>query len=74
MKKPQSNERRERQSPAKLTFIFVLLPVVVIVLMIVFWMIFKETRKQVEVTDSLSGLDSVSVICSVAPRIDDRFS
>ncbi|MGJ8664557.1 MAG: hypothetical protein ACSHWU_12950, partial [Marinicella sp.] len=60
--------------PAKLTFIFVLLPVVVIVLMIVFWMIFKETRKQVEVTDSLSGLDSVSVICSVAPRIDDRFS
>jgi|GEM_PF-6473611 len=58
MNKNNKEPNNGRQSPAKLTFLFVLLPVLVIALMIVFWVIFKETRKQVELTEQ----PAVSVI------------
>ncbi len=48
MKNDQANRNNGKQSPKKLTLLFVLLPILVVALMVVFWVIFKETRKQVQ--------------------------
>ncbi|WP_099020135.1 hypothetical protein [Marinicella litoralis] len=59
MKKDQAREKNEQQSPAKLTFLFILLPVLVVILMAIFWVIFTATRKQVELTEVLSSATAV---------------
>ena len=70
MKKAQFDKKQGRQSPAKLTFLFILLPVLVVVLMIVFWVIFKETRKQVEITENLT----VPMISVTMSYVEDNSS
>lgn len=49
MKKNMSKQNNERQSATKLAFLFVIIPVFVVILMVVFWIVFQQTRKQVEI-------------------------
>lgn len=47
MNDKQANHKQDKQSPKKLTFLFILLPILVVALMVVFWVIFQQTRKHV---------------------------
>lgn len=65
MKKDQPPNENGRQSTAKLTFLFISIPIVVIVVMVIFWIIFKETRKQVEVAILISAPELINTTLKI---------
>ncbi len=72
MKEDQSKEKNGRLSPVKLTFLLIIIPLTVITLVIVSWFIFKETRKQVDLTEHLSNSASLISLVEVEANKDTK--